>query len=197
MPHEGGDRGAIDARLPAGMGTQRLQLGAEQEQPAELCPVQRLDAEPIANERQRAVAAVPHRDREHADQPLDRRLDAERGEGFQHHLGVGMAAKANAARLEFGAQLVVIVDLAVVDDDEAAVGGDHRLVAGRREIDNGKPPVRKRDPGFGVDPDAVIVGAAMREAVIHCARVTLKLSARRGCRVQYACNAAHRDDLGV
>ena len=84
---------------PAGMWRNGLKFGAEQEKSAELGPIQRLDAESIAHQRQRAFAAIPHADSEHADEPLHCRVDAVSGKGLQHHLGIGMAAKPNATRL--------------------------------------------------------------------------------------------------
>ena len=80
MPHEARRGVAIDARRPAGMRAQRLELGAEQEQIAEFGPVERFDAEPIAHQRERALAPIPQRYGEHSDHPAQRRLDAERGE---------------------------------------------------------------------------------------------------------------------
>src|ERR1019366_7386101 len=63
-------------------------FGSEQEQVAELRPIERLDAEPVAHQRERAFAAIPQRDREHSDQPPQRRFDAKRGERLQHDLGI-------------------------------------------------------------------------------------------------------------
>ena len=70
---EGGECVAIERRLPAGMRAQRLELGAEQQQLAELRPIERLDAEPVAHEVEHAVAPVPQRHGEHADEALGRR----------------------------------------------------------------------------------------------------------------------------
>src|SRR5450759_5914273 len=79
-PHEASRGVAIDARRPAGVCAQRLELGTEQEQIAELGPIERLDAEPVAHQRERALAAIPQCYCEHSDQPAQRRFDAERGE---------------------------------------------------------------------------------------------------------------------
>ena len=42
------------------------------------------------------VAPVPQRDREHADQLVQRLLEAPGGDRFHNHFGVGMAAKRDA-----------------------------------------------------------------------------------------------------
>ena len=172
VPHEARRGVAVDARRPAGMRAQRLELGAEQEQLAELGPVERLDAEPVAHQRQRALAAVPQRDREHADQPVQRRLDAERGESLpaspRCRNGRGTRRRARQRRPQF----LVVVDLAVVDDDEAAVGRDHRLMAGRRQIDDRETAMRERDAGLGVDPNAVVVRPAMPQVSLIDAAIS-------------------------
>ena len=50
-------------------------------------------------------------------------------------------AEADAQRLELGAQLLEVVDLAVVVEHEAPVGGEHRLVARGARVDDREPPV--------------------------------------------------------
>ena len=54
------------------------------------------------------------------------------GAAFEQHLGVAVAATPDAFLAKLAAQLAVIVDLAVVDDDETAVRRYHRLGAARR-----------------------------------------------------------------
>lgn len=102
-----------------------------------------------------------------------------------------MAAKAGAFGFEFAAQLAEIINLAVEGDDEAAVGRGHRLMAGRRQIDDGKPAMGERDAGVRIAPEAVIVGAAMGETVGHGGGVALERVARPDRRFYDACDAAH------
>ena len=64
-------------------------------------------------------------------------------------------------------------------------------MAGGRKIDDGQAPVRQRDAGLRIAPEATIIRPAMREAVGHRKRVPLKLIARAR-HVQHACNATHR-----
>ena len=112
-------------------------------------------------------------------------------ESLQHHFGIGVSPKFDAARFEFGAQLLEIVDLAVVSDDKAAIGGNHRLMAGRREIDNRQTPMGQCDARFSIAPDPLIIRTAIGEAVRHRHCVPLELIARTR-QVENACNAAHR-----
>ena len=116
---------------------------------------------------------------------------------LQHHLGVGGAAKARRRAPSSSARnSSEIVDLAVERDDQAAVGRQHRLVPGRRQVEDGEAAVRQRDAGFGVAPDAVIVGAAMRQAVAHGLRAAFDL-AGGAVGPQDACDAAHGDCLAL
>ena len=121
------------------MSAQGLQFRAEKKQIAEGGPIKRLDAQTVANQRQGAFLAVPKREGEHADQPFDGPGHAEGRAGFEDHLGIGMAAKANAACGQLRADFLVAVNLAVIDDDETAAGRNHRLMAGGREIDDREP----------------------------------------------------------
>ena len=82
--------------------------------------VERLDADAIAREQQRAAAAVPERDAEHAAQVRERVL-APLLVGVDDGLGVGVGVERVAVGDELGAQLAVVVDLAVEDDPDRAV----------------------------------------------------------------------------
>ena len=59
VAHEGGRRFGIDRAAPGGMRHQRLQLGAEQQMTVDERPIERLDAETVADEVQRAGLPVP------------------------------------------------------------------------------------------------------------------------------------------
>ena len=108
---------------------QRLQLGSPQQPLRTLRIVDRLLAESVADQRQQTLLPIPERDGEHANQSPKRVFNAPPSKTFEHHLRVGRAAPCHAR--QFGAQLAVVVDLAVVGDDEAAVRGHHRLVPRR------------------------------------------------------------------
>ena len=61
----------------------------------------------------------------------------------------------------------MVVDLAVEDDDEAAVGRDHRLVAVRGEIEDGETPEAEGETGLLVDPRAAVIRTAMPQRRRH------------------------------
>ena len=61
----------------------------------------------------------------------------------KQHLRVRMAAKAVAISFEFHPQGAEIEDFAVEHDNDPPIGAPHRLMAQRRQIENGKPAVDK------------------------------------------------------
>jgi hypothetical protein len=166
------ERLAIDLGPEPRMGAQRLQLRTEHERVARPAVIERLLAEPIAGEVHRSLARVPERKGEHADQPLERALDAPGGERGEHHLGVGVASPRRRVALLFErrAQREVVIDLAVEDDHVAPVGRGHRLVTLRREVEDREPPEAECDAGLFVDPDTLVVRAAESKRGRHRAR---------------------------
>ena len=69
--------------------------------------------------------------------------------------------------VEPSSEVPVVVDLAIEDDHPAPGTGQHRLVAGRRQIDDGQTAMRESDSRLKVQPDPSIVGTAMRDCVRH------------------------------
>src|SRR5438094_9367228 len=89
---------------------------------------------------------------------------------FEQDLGIGMAGKAYAFVFELRANLAKVVDLAVVDDPVSGRRVLHWLVAMRRQIENGEPPIAKSNlvefRATGSKNDSTgIDGAAMRKRV--------------------------------
>ena len=94
---------------------QGAQLGGELEPAGVGAVVERLDPVAVACQHEPASRRVPERDREHPAQP------AGEVEPFllvevDEHLRVAVGAEAVAGALELGAQLAVVVELAVLDD---------------------------------------------------------------------------------
>jgi hypothetical protein len=69
------------------------------------------------------------------------------------------------ARLQFDAQLLEIVNLAVEDDEDLAGLVRHWLMPVRRQVDDGKPAMTERNRAVGVL--AFTVRAAMADAIGH------------------------------
>src|SRR4029077_7364990 len=98
-------------------GEQRLDLRGEAECPAVVCGVERLDAVGVAREEEAAPRLIPDGECEHAAE-LVHYLGAMTRVEVQERLRVGGGAEARAVGLELGAQLRIVVDLAIEHDDE-------------------------------------------------------------------------------
>src|SRR5437764_4816718 len=135
------------------------QLGREREPASQHRVVERLLAEPVARQNQLVLDAVPEREREHAVEPVERR-GLPFGERGKNDLRVGMTAKAVSEALELLAKLREVIDLAVVSNRVAPVGGGHRLVAEWRQIKDRQPSVTEHHAVVDVE-HRLMVGSAM------------------------------------
>ena len=169
-------------------GSRRSALSSEANaKSAGVAVVERLDPEAVAREHEPAAVGVPHRDREHPAQPLGEARAVLLVE-VDEHLGVGVrGAEAVAGRLELRAQLGVVVDLAVLDDDDAAVLVGDRLVAAL-EVDDRQPP--RGQPGLAEHHLAAGVGPAVVQRGAHGGE---HVAVRRSAAGAHdAADAAHR-----
>ena len=168
VQEEGGQRLRVDLGLHGGMLEQRLDLRPECEDAGPRRVVQRLLAHAVAGEQQAPSRPVPDREREHPVQPIEAGFAVLRVE-VNDDLGVRGASEVDAARDELGAELAVVVDLAVERDPDRAVRAHHRLRGGFREIDDAKPRVAEAhaDRSGPDDSGALLLRAAMRERRRH------------------------------
>jgi hypothetical protein len=141
----------------------RLDLRPEYEAVRTRVIVEWFDPEPVARHEQRLLLLVPDGEREHAAQPRHDPLPP-LFPTVQDHFGVGRRGEG-VARREFSADVVVVVDLAVEDDDDRTVFIVDRLPA-TLEIDDREPlegqagaatgivavPIRSSMPNGGVHP---------------------------------------------
>ncbi len=189
----GGERVAVDLARPAAMGHQRLELRAENDEPTETSPEQRLDAEAVARQREHTLTAIPQGEREHAAHAPRRLLEPPNGASLGDHLGIGMAAEGPARRQKVGAQLLRVIELTIVVEDETAAGRHHRLPAGRREVDDGEPALGKPKACVAIDPYIAFVGTAVDQRAAHGAGTRDQLGAAASTRdVEETGNSAHR-----
>ena len=156
--------GGVEFGLDARQRQQRLGLAGEGQARCVAQHVQRLDAQPVAADQQPAPACVPQAEVEHAIQ-AQHNVVAPRGIAVQQHLAVRSRLEAVAQRLQLGAQLAVVVDLAVAHQPERAVGVAQRLVA-TGQVDDRQAP--HGDAAFTVDMHALVVRAAVARDVAHC-----------------------------
>src|SRR5262245_27063103 len=125
--------------------------------------VERLDPEPVAGEQQRFAIPVPKREVEHAAEalhavltPLFPRVD--------DHLGVAPRLERVPESLQFGDEVLEVVDLPVEDHHDAAVLVVERLLA-RREVDDREPAMPEADARLEVG--APLVRPAVMLALVH------------------------------
>ena len=104
------------------------------------------------------------------------------------HLGVAARVEYVAERLQLRDQLLVVVDLAVEDDDDRAVLVVERLLA-RGEVDDRQSAVAKPDARLEVQPLAV--RTAMRLRVVHALQQRA-IEVAACASVEEAGDAAHR-----
>ena len=185
-----------------GQGAQGGQLGGKGQHPGlwpspstlDPAPVEGLLAKTITGQPEHLVAPVVEGERSHAGAALEGSFKAPGLDGGQQGFGVGMAAPGplqQARALELLAQDEVVVDLAVEGDHQPPGGTKHRLVAGRREIEDRKTPVGKSQAGLRIAPHASVIGAAVGDGVGHCPGLGIKRFSRGGYGPPQACQAAH------
>src|SRR6185437_8342176 len=184
------ERLAIHLAPPAAMGAQRLELRAEDESIAELPVVERLLAEAVACERERALVGVPECEGKHSAAALQRADEAPFLDGSKQYFRVAAAAKARAMRAQLGAQSPVVIDLAVVGDREAPARGAHRLGAERRQIDDREAAVAERHRRLRIQPESLVVRPAMAQRGRH-RRELLARPLGREAAAEKSSDAAH------
>jgi hypothetical protein len=89
-------------------------------------------------------------------------------------------------RSEFGGQVLIVVDFAIVSERPAALSDEGLRAAG--DVDDGKAPVRKSDAGGSKESFAV--RAAMDQRSGH-ARKRVAIDVAAPCQIKDAGDAAH------
>jgi len=152
---ERGHGGGVGRAAPRHRLLQRLDVGGEHEAVAVAQVQQRLLAERVDGHRHRAVAGVVDGEGEHRVDAVKRPL-APLTPRVQEHLGVGLGDERVAERLELGAALAVVVDLAVEDERQRAQA--HRLHRALVEVDDRQAP--EREAAVRAAPRGLPVGTA-------------------------------------
>ena len=140
IEHRGHQGARLDPQLGPDRRHQRLQLRGEQHAPAPPQVEQRLDAERVAREKQLAGLLVGQGEREHTAEPGQRRRSPV-APRLEHDLGVGGSDEADATAGQLGPQFLVVVELAVVDERQPALG--QRLAGRGGQVDDREPSVAR------------------------------------------------------
>ncbi len=161
------ERHVVKERLEVGLGRgeprreDRLDLRGEREDAWKPGEEERLLPEPVARREQPLARRIPDREGEHSAQRLHAPVAVPLVER-EEDLGIAGRPEAETIALELGAQLPVVVDLAVEGDVDAAVG--HRLLSAGK-VDDAQPPVSEPDPVE--EEDAGVVGTTMGDDIRH------------------------------
>jgi hypothetical protein len=151
------------------VGQQGLDLGSECEPRAVLGVEERLLPKVVAREQQPAAPPVPDGEGEHPPELGDHPLAVLLVE-MDQRLGVGPGAELVALGHQRAAQLLVIVDLAVEHQQDAAIFVGHRLMAAGHVHDT-EPPHPQPRPAL--DEAAPGVRAPVGDRVAHPADLGL------------------------
>ena len=123
--------------------------------------IKRFYAEPVANQMQALVPAIPKREGEHPVEAGQGRFKPPAFDGRQDHFGVRVAAKHVALFLKLGAQFPEVVDLAVEGQNITARGRLHGLAAIRRQVDDRQPAETETQAGLRHYHRPLLVGPPM------------------------------------
>jgi hypothetical protein len=115
VPEEEREGSPVHGAAPTWVSPHRLELGREHKCRLDPAEVQRLLADPITGEVQRALRTVPHRDREHPVKALERAPHAPRGDRRDHDLSIRATTPGGSpsARLQLAPDSFVVIDLTV------------------------------------------------------------------------------------
>src|SRR4029077_7415114 len=109
---------------------------------------ERLHTEAVSRPEQSALATVVDDERPHPVQAVQA-VRAPVPIGREQDFGVAGGAETVSRSPQLVAQLDVVVDLTVEDDDELAVIGGHWLLTGRAQVKDGQST--KTEPHLAVD----------------------------------------------
>src|SRR6266849_5046699 len=109
-----------------GPASQRLHLRSEQKRAVDGRVVKRFFSRSVARAKQFLLAGIPNRKREHSGQTLQTML-APVTERFDQDFCVGTRPEGHAMFAQFLPQALIVVDLSVEGDHEAAVVRDEGL----------------------------------------------------------------------
>src|SRR5262249_7435184 len=122
--------------------------------------------EAVAAAEETVLRAVENDEGPHAVEALDEAV-APLAVAVEEDLGVGMVGDESATmHLQLRAEVGVVVDFAVEDDADLAVGGPHGLRAAA-EVDDGEAAVAEEDGGTFGEPVTFGVGSAVADGVGH------------------------------
>src|ERR1051325_629567 len=194
MAHEQSKGFRIQLGAPLGVNLQRFEFRTEQEHSFAPSIIERLLPRAVADQMQAAFLAVPGCKGEHAQKTSHGWLDSTFLKSGKHYFGIGMAAKDPPPALQLRLEIEKIVDFSVENQDIAAMGGSHWLMALSAQILDREPAMRQADAGRRVGPDPLVIRTTMAQCSGHFQGELLQFRLRGPSRWIYkSSNAAHED----
>ncbi len=157
------DGRGVEAGLDQAGREKRLEFRGERDPLRRPRPDEGLDPQPVTREHQTPARLVPEREREHPAQALHA-IDAQVLVQVDDRLDVRPGAEAVPRASQLVAQLDVVVDLAIADDDHRSVLARDRLIA-CLEVDDRQ--AADAEPDSGRDVRALSVRSAVDERGRH------------------------------
>lgn len=136
--------------------------------------IERLDTDRVADEVKLLFPCIEQGKGKHAVE-AGKGGGAPMGESGKNDFGIATRFKGIAKGSEVPFQFRVVVDLAVIRNDIAAAGGDHGLVAGGAEVDEGKAAMAEDEGGVFVGIEAFVIRTAVAQGVAHGGNGALQL----------------------
>ncbi len=151
-------------RIQRRMLEQRLDLRGKDQLPLPLGVVERLFAEPVTDQRNAAILAIPESKGEHTVEAVERGIEAPMTDGLKQHLGIGSIGEVYALGLQLPGDILVIINLAVEDQAITARLIMAWLVAAFRRNDRQSQPAEGH---MRFNPFAAHIRPAIGDAVEH------------------------------
>ena len=178
----------VDLRWDESAREDCLELGAEQQDTADLGVVERLDSKPVPCEKRPAPLRIPDREGEDPVQGL-RHCVADAAVQVREDLRVTGRAEPMTCGREVLAEGLLVVQLAVLDGHDRAALVRHRLMASYH-VDDAQPAHTHRDTF--VEVVAVVVRPAVKHRVGHPSQhVLVERYARGPPKLDRAADPAH------
>jgi hypothetical protein len=118
----------------------------------------------IAGEKKRVIPRIVQPEREHSGQPIETRRSP-LAIRLKQNLGVATGSEPMATGFQLGAELAIIVNLAVEIDLQLPGGVAHGLMPAGGEIDYRKAAVRQPDSSIRRPPLPRVIGTAMTHGI--------------------------------
>src|SRR3989338_2598174 len=149
-----------------------------------------LDASPIPSKEKTSLADIPQGKGKHTDKPLQRQFDAPTVNSVENNFRIRIPLKLVAHRLQVQPNFPVVINLAIENNAQRFIRRPHRLMSGRRKINNRETTMAKTD--ISLTENAFIVGPTVDNSIYHALHVD---SINRLCETEFPSDTTHNQPL--